>query len=89
MYYFYIIQSIRKSNEIYSGFTNDLIERITKHNKGKVISTKRYLPWRLVCYEAYLSEKDARAREKKFKKHGKGNNELRKRIKNSLEYESS
>lgn len=68
---------------------NDLIERITKHNKGKVISTKRYLPWRLVYYEAYLSEKDARAREKKFKKHGKGNNELRKRIKNSLEYESS
>ena len=89
MHYFYIIQSIKKSNEIYSGSTNNLKERVTNHNKGKVISTKRYLPWRLVYYEAYLSEDDARAREKKFKKHGKGNNELKKRIKNSLEHESN
>ena len=35
-------------------------------------------------YEAYLSENDARIREQKFKRHGKGNDELKKRIKYSL-----
>ena len=84
MYYFYIIQSIKKLNEIYSGSTTDLKKRFEEHNRGEVISTRRYLPWRLAYYEAYASEKDAREREQKFKKHGKGNDELKKRIKRSL-----
>jgi putative endonuclease len=84
MYYFYIIQSLKNINQIYSGSTNNLKIRMSQHNQGKVISTKPYLPWRLVYYEAFLSEKDARIREQKFKKHGKGNIELKKRIKHSL-----
>lgn len=84
MHYFYFIQSIKKSDIIYSGSTNDLKKRLEKHNEGRVFSTKRYLPWKLVYYEAYLSEEDAREREQKFKRHGKGNDELKKRIKQSL-----
>ena len=86
MYYFYLIQSIEKSGIIYSGSTNDLKKRFEEHNQGRVVSTKRYLPWRLVYYEAYLSEEDAREREQKFKRHGKGNDELKKRIRPSLTY---
>ena len=55
-----------------------------EHNQGNVISTRRYLPWRIVYYEAYVSEADAREREQKFKRHGKGNDELKKRLKRSL-----
>ena len=84
MHYFYIIQSINKPEIIYSGSTNNLKKRFEEHNYGEVISTKRYLPWRLVYYEAYASEGDAREREQKFKRHGKGNDELKKRIKRSL-----
>ena len=84
MHYFYIIQSMRKPETIYSGSSNNLKKRFEEHNRGMVVSTKRYLPWRLVYYEAYLSEEDAREREQKFKKHGKGNDELKKRIKRSL-----
>lgn len=84
MYYFYMIQSVNKPTEIYTGSTNDLKGRILQHNQGKVSSTKRYIPWRLVYYEAYLSEKDARIREQKFKRHGKSNIELKKRLKYSL-----
>ncbi len=84
MYYFYMVQSLRKVNQIYTGSTNNLKIRIDQHNKGKVQSTRPYLPWRLVYYEAFLSEKDARIREQKFKKHGKGNIELKKRLKYSL-----
>ncbi|MBU2579066.1 GIY-YIG nuclease family protein [Patescibacteria group bacterium] len=85
MYYFYLLQSTAKPKEIYTGSTNDLKYRINEHNQGKVFSTKRYFPWKLIYYEAYLSEKDARLREQKFKKHGKGNQELKKRLKNSLQ----
>jgi len=79
-----MVQSLRKVNQIYTGSTNNLKIRIDQHNKGKVQSTRPYLPWRLVYYEAFLSEKDARIREQKFKKHGKGNIELKKRLKYSL-----
>jgi len=87
MYYFYLIQGVKRQEIIYSGSTNDLKKRIKKHNQGEVVSTKRYLPWRLVYYEAYLSEEDAREREQKFKRHGKGNDELKKRIRRSLKGE--
>lgn len=86
MYYFYLLQSIKKPNEIYTGSTNNLRLRFREHNQGKVFSTKRYLPWKLIYYEAYLSEKDARLREQKFKRHGKGNQELKKRLENSLHF---
>ncbi len=84
MHYFYLLQSIKKITEIYTGSTNNLKSRFNEHNQGKVFSTKRYTPWRLVYYEAYASEKDARLREQKFKRHGKGNQELKKRLENSL-----
>ena len=84
MYYFYLIQSSKRSDAIYAGSTSDLKKRMVEHNQGRVISTKRYLPWRLVYYEAYISEEDAREREQKFKRHGKGNDELKKRLKRSL-----
>jgi len=84
MHYFYIIQSIKKPEIIYSCSTNNLKNRFGEHNRGEVISTKRYMPWRLVYYEAYVSEADAREREQKFKRHGKSNDELKKRIRLSL-----
>lgn len=70
---------------IYIGSTSDLRRRVREHNSGKSRSTKRYMPWELVYYEAYLSEVDAREREKKLKHHGKGLAELKKRIKSSIE----
>ena len=84
MYYFYLLQSTERPNEIYTGSTGNLRMRLKEHNDGSVTSTRRYMPWRLVYYEAYLAEEDARMREQKSKKHGKGNAELKKRIQKSL-----
>lgn len=84
MYYVYFIQS-KKYNETYIGSTNDLRRRLFEHNNGVEISTRRYKPWRLVYYEAYRSEKDAREREMKLKKHGNAVKELKKRIQRSIE----
>jgi len=68
----------------YIGSTNDLERRFNDHQDGKVFSTKNYRPFVLVYYEAYLSEKDAREREKQLKYFGNAYRFLIKRIENSL-----
>ena len=80
MFYVYILQSLKYPKQIYIGFANDLKIRLMKHNNGEVFSTKRYMPWKLIYYEAYTSEKLARGREKQLKHHGNAIKYLKKRI---------
>lgn len=82
MYYVYALKSLINS-DIYIGFSDDLRQRFGDHNKGKVKSTKAYRPWKLVYYEAYLNESDARKREKQLKEH-KPKKDLSKQMENSL-----
>lgn len=79
MFYVYILES-ESSNELYIGFTQDLKKRFKEHNNGQNVSTKRYLPWELVYYEACINEQDARRREKYFKT-SQGRRMLKARIK--------
>ncbi len=83
MYYVYLLES-KKYDEIYVGSTNDLRRRLGEHNNGKEISTKRYMPWLLVSYEAYQSEKDARHREKMLKQHGNAMRQFKIKSQNSF-----
>jgi putative endonuclease len=83
MYYVYLLKS-EEFDEIYVGSTNDLKRRLEEHNLGKEISTKKYMPWRLVSYEAYQSEKDARHREKMLKQHGNAMRQFKIKSKNSF-----
>lgn len=59
MYYTYILLS-SKSHIFYFGSTNDLRERFKLHNSGKVISTKPHIPWKLIWYGGFSTEKEAR-----------------------------
>ena len=77
MYYVYMLQS-PKADDIYIGFTPDLRRRMREHR-----SEHRH--WRLIYYEAYASEKDARLRERRLKHHGSGKAKLRKRLQDSLQ----
>ena len=43
----YIIQS-RKSGRYYVGHTQNILERLSYHNNGKVTSTRNKGPWDLV-----------------------------------------
>ncbi len=83
MFYVYVIKS-NKCEELYIGSTNDLKDRLIKHNKGLVKSTKNHKPYKLLYYEAYGSELDARRREKMLKLRGQARNQLKLRIKNTL-----
>lgn len=59
MHYCYILLS-SKSHIFYYGSTNDLKYRFRLHNEGKVKSTKAHLPWKLIWYGAFSTEKEAR-----------------------------
>lgn len=66
-YYVYVLRSLAKQGYIYVGFTHDLKKRLTEHNSGSEFSTKPYIPYELIFYEAYRSIKDAKRREEYFK----------------------
>ena len=69
---------------MYIGYTNDLKRRLTEHNNGRDYATRKYAPFRLVYYEAYLDGTDALNREHKLKHHGSVIGHLKRRLKNSL-----
>ena len=79
-YYAYVLKSL-KTNQLYIGCTNNLIERVKKHNKGLVFATKSETPLKLVYYEACLSKVNAIEREKTLKT-GFGRKYLKRRIGN-------
>ena len=80
MFYVYVLQSLVYPDQLYVGSTIDLKKRFERHNNGKEISTKRYMPWKLLYYEAYSNENLARTRERRLKHHGNAMKELKKRI---------
>lgn len=84
MFYVYVLRS-EKDDDLYIGSTSNLKARIKKHNKGEVRSTKLRKPLKLVYYEAYKAEYDARNREVQLKKRGQARVHLRNRISNSLQ----
>lgn len=67
MFCVYVLHSER-DGMLYTGFSNDLKNRIKYHEQGKVISTKNRRPVKLIYFEAYLIEKDAKSREVLFEK---------------------
>lgn len=82
MFYVYVLQSLR-DHKLYTGFSKDLKKRIAFHNQGINDSTKYRRPLRLIYYEAYYNEEDARKRER-FLKSGRGREIIREQIKNSI-----
>lgn len=62
----YILES-SKNGTLYIGYTSDLKRRLQEHNRGLNFSTKSFLPWRLIHWEFYLHEKDAKRRESYLK----------------------
>lgn len=75
MYYVYVLRN-KKTEEIYYGYTDNIERRFKKHNINQ--------EWKVVYYEAYLSEKDARNRERKLKDYGQSRAHLKNRLNDSL-----
>ncbi len=65
-YYVYVLRSL-KDGHFYTGYSEDLKQRITEHQSGRVTSTKSRLPVELIYYEACRTQADATRREKYLK----------------------
>ncbi len=83
MYYVYVLKS-EKDGLLYIGSTMDLRKRLNEHNTGLNRSTKGRIPFKLIYYEAYQSEKDARKRERNLKLRANALGQLKRRIAESL-----
>lgn len=67
MYFVYIIKSLL-NNKTYVGFSSKNVnERLKEHNAGSNKWTKGNKPFKLIYFESYVCEKDARLRENFFK----------------------
>ena len=81
-FYVYILLSL-KDKRFYTGYTTDLRARFLQHKRGEVKSTTNRRPLKLIHYEYYINEHDARAREV-FLKSGFGRQELKKALRRTL-----
>lgn len=75
MYYVYIL--LCSDNKTYIGGTNDLKDRIKRHQKGYIEATKKRLPVKLKAYFAFDNEHTAFTFEQ-YLKSGSGRAFLKK-----------
>ena len=68
MFYVYVLKN-KKNEDLYVGFSENLRKRFEEHNKRRVKSTKNFVPWTLIYYEAYRDKRDATKRERNLKEH--------------------
>lgn len=66
MFYTYVLKS-KKDGKLYVGWAKDLRDRVIKHNRGKVDSTRTRVPLELIYFEGCLSKELAIKREKQLK----------------------
>ena len=82
MYYVYILFS-ELDKQLYTGFSEDLKSRIKAHVGGFVKATQNRRPIKLIYYESYSEEADARKREK-YLKGGNGRGILKVQLSETL-----
>lgn len=86
MWKVYLIQN-NISKNVYIGYTNNLKRRLLEHNSLRKKERFTYFKqgeWILIYCECFKSKEDATMREKKLKLHGRGFQELKKRLPNSF-----
>ena len=81
-FYVYTLLSL-KDGKLYTGFTTNLKNRLQQHARGEVKSTQDRRPLKLIHYEYFINEEDARAREV-FLKSGFGRNQMKQALKRTL-----
>lgn len=82
-FYTYILYSLRDKG-FYIGYTNNLKRRLSEHAKGKVEATRNRIPIKLIHYEYFVNENDAKAREI-YLKSGYGRKQLKQILKQTIQ----
>tara|TARA_Y100000590_G_scaffold302684_1_gene341213 strand:- start:2384 stop:2653 length:270 start_codon:yes stop_codon:yes gene_type:complete len=76
-YFVYLIGSIKSRKlKTYVGYTNNLKNRLNKHNSGKGAKSTRGRRWKIFYYKKYKNKNKAMS----YEYYLKNNNKLRKKI---------
>ncbi|HMP97491.1 MAG TPA: GIY-YIG nuclease family protein [Kiritimatiellia bacterium] len=67
--YVYILQSNADPARHYTGITDDLPDRLRRHNAGEVAHSSKYRPWNIRTAIAFPNRERAAAFEKYLKTH--------------------
>ncbi|MBK8857113.1 MAG: GIY-YIG nuclease family protein [Opitutaceae bacterium] len=79
MHYVYLIESTTVAGQRYTGYTENLRQRMFHHNAGQNRSTALNKPWRLRTYLAFATKRQALAFES-YLKTGSGHAFAKKRL---------
>ena len=72
IYYVYLIKTLKNYiNKTYVGYTNNLIDRLDKHNSGLGAKSTRGYKWEIVYKKRFYSKSKALSFEYKLKKDRK------------------
>ncbi len=77
--YVYVLQSERNPRRFYTGRTDDLRERLVRHNEGRVPHTAKWKPWKVKTYIAF-SDAQCAAEFERYLKSASGRAFLKKRL---------
>ena len=69
MWYVYIIKSVSRPDQEYTGASQDLKQRLVDHNARKSPHTAKFVPWDLVWYCAFSDKLRALEFERYLKSH--------------------
>ncbi|GAA3737085.1 hypothetical protein GCM10022422_20460 [Flavobacterium ginsengisoli] len=69
MFFVYILYSATKE-KFYIGQTNDIDDRLRRHNSGQSLSTKNGTPWKIIYTIQLNTRSEAVTLEDKIKKRG-------------------
>ena len=84
MFYVYLLRSESHTSQVYTGYTEDLRQRLAEHNSGKSPHTSQYRPWGLETYLAFSDRNQAQAFER-YLKTGSGIAFANKRLRSSAQ----
>lgn len=71
MHYVYILQSVERPDQHYTGLCEDVHKRLTAHNAGQSPHTAKYKPWRIVSFH-YFEDIETAAAFERYLKSGSG-----------------
>lgn len=66
-YYVYILLTESEPHHFYTGFTEDIGERLKAHNQGQDPHTAKFRPWRIKTCIAFTNREQALAFERYLK----------------------
>ena len=81
-FYVYVLFSL-KDKGFYIGYSTNLRNRLSSHARGEVKSTTSRRPLKLIHYEYFINESDAKAREV-FLKSGFGREQSKKALQKTI-----